>query len=87
MDIITEDHRMVSARIRDGKRLAIRTHPKSPYAQLVVFDAVDQTEVDVIGTYPTREIAEKAYESLSEAHKEDQSPWNAYEFKQSLGLV
>ena len=84
MSIITEDYRMISARMRDGKGISIRTHPKIPYAQLVVVNTVNRTLEAIIGTFPTFEIAEKARASLREAHMEGRLPWDVTVFKKRL---
>ena len=81
MDIITEDNRMVSARMREGKGVSIRTHREILYAQLVVVDTVNRTMDTIIGTFSTFEIAEKARVSLREAHMEGKLPWDVNEFK------
>ena len=51
MDIITEDNRMVSARMRDGKGISIRAHRELPYSQLVVVNTVERTLNTVIGAF------------------------------------
>ncbi len=87
MDIITENYKMIRARMRDGKGISIRTRQGLPYAQLVVVNTVDCTLEAIIGTFPTFEIAEKALASLRKAHKEDKSPWDVNEFKMTLNEV
>ena len=84
MDIITEDNRMVSARMRDGKGISIRTHRELLYSQLVVVNTVDRTLDTIIGTFPTFEIAEEARASFGEAHMVGNLPWDVNEFKRSL---
>ena len=87
MDVITENWKMVSIWMRNSKGVSIRTHPKISTAYLVVVNTVQRIEEDVIGTFPTFEIAEEALSSLRQAHMEDRSPWDVYEFKRSLGLI
>ena len=72
---------MVSARMRDGKGISIRTHREIPYVQLVVVDTIHRTLDTIVGTFPTFEIAEKARVSLRDAHMEGRLPWNVNKFK------
>ena len=51
MLIITEDHKMVSARMRDRKGISIGTHPEIPNAQLTVIDTEHRTVRDKGNNY------------------------------------
>ncbi|MDE0638028.1 MAG: hypothetical protein OXI43_19480 [Candidatus Poribacteria bacterium] len=84
MDIITEDYKMISARMRDGKGVSIRTRQGLLYAQLVVVNTVDRSLAAIIGTFPTFEIAEKVFASLRKAHTEGKLPWDVNKFKITL---
>ena len=84
MDIITEDNRIVSARMRDGKGISIRTHSELLYSQLVVVNTVERTLDTIIGTFPTFEIVEKARASFGKAHMAGNLPWDVNEFKRNL---
>ena len=81
MYIITENNELISARMRDGKGVSIRTHREIPYAQLVVVDTVHRTLDTIVGTFPTFEIATEARTSLRDAHMEGRLPWNVNKFK------
>ena len=84
MYIITENNRMVRARMRDGKGIFTRTHRELLYSQLVVMNTVERTLDTIIGTFPTFEIAEKARASFRKAHMEGNLPWDVNEFKRNL---
>lgn len=84
MLIITENYRMVNARGRDGKRVAIGTHPEIPGVQLAVIDIVHRTVDAVIGTFRTIEDAEGAKDSIREANASNRLPWDVNEFKKNL---
>ena len=84
MLIITENYRMVNARGRDGKRVAIGTHPEIPDARLAVIDIVHRTVDAVIGTFRTFEDAERAKDSIREANASNRLPWDVNEFNRNL---
>ena len=84
MYIITENNELISARMRDGKGVSIRTHREIPYAQLVVVDTVHRILDTIVGTFPTFEVAEKAQASLRQAHMQGRLPWNVNKFKMTL---
>ena len=84
MLIITEDHKMVSARMCEGKGISIGTHPEIPDAQLAVIDTEHWTVDAVIGTFRTVEDAERAKDSIREANASNRLPWDVNEFKRNL---
>ena len=87
MLIITEDYRMISARMRDGKGVSVGTHPEIPDVKLVVIDREHRSVDAIIGTFRTVEDAEKAKTSIREANKANRLPWDVNEFKKSLDKV
>ena len=85
MDIITEDCKVVKARMRDGKGISIGTHPGTPYSYLLVIDMEHRdAEPIVVGEFRKFEDAEKAKASFGEAIAADRLPWDVNEFKRSL---
>ena len=85
MDIITEDYKVIKARMRDGKGISIGTHPGSPYFHLLVID-MEHRDVEpiVVGEFRTAEDAKKAKASFGEAIGTDRLPWDVNDFKRSL---
>ena len=85
MDIITEDHKVIKARMRDGKKISIGTRPGTPYFYLLVSDREHRdVEPIVVGEFRTFEDAEKANTSFGEAIGADRLPWDVNEFKRSF---
>lgn len=84
MDIITEKYEMVTIGICAGKTISIGTHPKTPYARLVVIDMESKSVDTIIGEFRTVEDAEKAKTSILEAIEADKSPWDVNDFKKNL---
>lgn len=84
MDIITQDYRVIKARMRDGKGISIGTHPKTQYFHLLVIDMERTNDVDLVGEFRTFEDAEKAKASFSDALEADRLPWDVNDFKRNL---
>lgn len=80
IDVITEKHQMIMIGRETGKIVDIIKPPGTPYFHLVVKDK-HGTEEAIVDEFPTFEDAKEAMDSINEAIKSDDSPWDVNEFK------